>query len=206
MKERIWMIVLLLIIASISSGALGIMNIKTRPLIEKNRVLKLKEAVLNAFHIPYQHKNMEEVFEEEVKSRFLEDIPFYLHYTDKGRLDAIAFKIEGSGFWAPISAIIALKPDLETIYGMTILEQEETPGLGARIAEPGFLNRFAGKKIKPEIILVSRRKAKGDNEVDAITGATMTSKALEEIINDEVKKYRDAIIASKIIGEITHGS
>ncbi|MFQ5835274.1 MAG: FMN-binding protein [bacterium] len=206
MKERIWMVVLLLIITSISSGALGVINIKTRPLIEKNKVLKLKESVLNALHIPYQHKNMEGVFEEEVKTLFLEDIPLYLHYPNQGKLEAVAFKIEGSGFWAPISAIIALKPDLETIYGVAVLEQGETPGLGARITEPGFLNRFVGKKIKPEILLVSRRKAKGDNEVDAITGATMTSKSLEEIINNEVKKYRDAIIASKIMGETTHES
>lgn len=203
MKERIWMIVLLLIITSISSGALGLINIKTRPLIEKNKLLTLRKSVLNALDIPYQQQNMEEVFEEEVKTRFLEEIPFYIRYSEQGKLEAVAFKIEGSGFWAPISAIIALKPDLETIHGMDILDQEETPGLGARITEPEFLNSFVGKKIKPKILLVSRREAKGDHEVDAITGATMTSKALEEIINDGVKKYLDAIIASKIIGEIT---
>lgn len=206
MRERIWMIILLLIIASVSSTALGIMNIKTRPIIEKNKLLKLKESVLNTFHIPYQEKNMEEVFEKKVNIKSLDDTPIYMRYSDEEKLEAVAFKIEGSGFWAPISAIIALKPDLKTIYGLAILEQEETPGLGARITEPHFLRRFAGKKVEPKIILVARRGPKGANQVDAITGATMSSKALQDIINEEVKEYKQRIIASNIIGEVSNES
>lgn len=206
MRERVWMVILLLIVASISAGALGIMNARTRPLIEKNKALRLKESVLNALHIPYSSKNMEEAFELQVKIRLLEDVPLYLLYDEKGGLEALAFRVEGSGFWSPISAIIALKSDLETIHGVSVLEQAETPGLGARIAEPGFLDTFVGKKIRPRITLVSRTRAQAENEVDAITGATMSSKALEDIINNEVKKYRDGITASEIMGKIVHES
>lgn len=205
MKERIWMVVLLLIIASISSGALGIMNVKTRPIIEKNKVLRLKESVLNAFHISYQKKNLEEIFEKKVKVKLIDNTPIYI-YPAEGKVEALAFKIEGSGFWAPISATIALKPDLETIYGLSILDQEETPGLGSRITEPEFLRKFVGKKIKPEIVLVVRGKADKPNEIDAITGATMSSKALQDIINENVKNYREKIIKSNILGEISNES
>lgn len=206
MRERVWMVILLLIVATISAGSLGIVNERTRPLIEKNRALRSKGAVLNALHIPYDSDNMEEVFALEVKTHLLEDVPLYLLYDENGHLEAVAFKMEGSGVWAPIDAIIALEVDLETIYGMSILEQAETPGLGARIADRDFLDTFVGKKTKPQITLVSRTRAQGENQVDAITGATKTSKALENIINTEVKKYRDRIISPEIMGKIVNES
>ncbi len=206
MKERVWVIILLLIVSSVCAGILGIVNVKTRPLIARNKELNLKRAVLSALHVPYQKKELEETFEAEVKLNISDEIPFYLRYSQDGKLEAVAFKLEGSGLWAPISMLMALKPDLETIYGMAILEQAETPGLGARIVEAEFLDGFVGKRIEPEIILVSRKKAERENEVDAITGATLSSKALEEIINKESQRYREAIISSKIIEEAPNES
>ena len=198
MKERVWVIILLLIVSTVCAGILGIINVKTRPLIAKNKELNLKRAVLSALQVPYQKKELEETFEAEVQLHTSDEIPFYLRYSEEGKLEAVAFKLEGSGLWAPISMLIALKPNLETIHGMAILEQAETPGLGARIVEAEFLAGFVGKRIEPEIILVSRKKAERENEVDAITGATLSSKALEEIINKESHRYREAIISSKI--------
>ena len=206
MKERVWVIVLLLIVSSACAGALGIINVKTRPLIERNKELNLKRAVLSALHVPYQNQELEETFEAEIRLHLSNEIPFYLRYSEDGNLEAVAFKMEGSGLWAPISMVIALKPDLETIHGMAILEQAETPGLGARIVEAEFLAGFVGKRIEPEIILVSRKKAEEKNEVDAITGATLSSKALEDIINKESHRYRKAIITSKMIEEAPNES
>ena len=206
MKERVWVIILLLIVSSLCAGALGIINVKTRPLIAKNKELNLKRAVLSALHVSYQKEELEETFQAEVKLHIFDEIPFYLRYSQEGKLETVAFKMEGSGLWAPISMVIALRPDLETIHGMAILEQAETPGLGARIVEAEFLAGFVGKRIEPKIILVSRKKAQGENEVDAITGATLSSKALEEIINKESHKYREAIITSKMIEEVANES
>jgi len=202
----VWVIILLLIVSTVCAGILGIINVKTRPLIEKNKELNLKRAVLSALHVPYQNEELEETFEADVKIHISDEIPFYLRYGEEGKLEAVAFKMEGSGLWAPISMVIALKPDLETIHGMAILEQAETPGLGARIVEAEFLGGFVGKRIEPEIILVSRKKAERENEVDAITGATMSSEALEEIINKESPRYREAIITSKMIEEAPNES
>ncbi len=206
MKDRVWVIILLHIVSSVCAGLLGIVNVKTRPLIAKNKELNLKRAVLSALHVPYQNKELEETFEAEIKLNISDEIPFYLRYSEEGKLEAVAFKLEGSGLWAPISMVIALRADLETIHGMAILEQAETPGLGARIVEAEFLAGFVGKRIEPEIILVSRKKAERENEVDAITGATLSSKALEEIINKESHRYRKVIITSKIIEEVPNES
>ena len=206
MKERVWVIILLLIVSSVSAGSLGIMNVKTRPFIEKNKELKLKQAVLGALHVPYQKKELEETFETEIKLHVSDKTTFYLKYSEKGIIEAVAFKMEGSGLWAPISMVMALKPDLKTIHGVTILDQAETPGLGARIVEAEFLDGFVGKLIKPEIILVSRKKAERENEVDAITGATLSSEALEAIINNQFQLYRKTIIISEILEEVPNES
>ena len=80
-------------------------------------------------------------------------------------------------------------PDFQTIKGITIVHQEETPGLGGRIAEKEILDRFKGKKILPQLIIQRPGKAKEQNEVDGITGATLTGKAFEKVLNSEVKKY-----------------
>jgi len=101
----------------------------------------------------------------------------------------IAFQIAGSGLWGPIEGILALSPDLETIKGIAIIHQEETPGLGGRIVERDFLDKFAGKKIVPEIRLTKPDKASAENEVDGITGATATCEKFETIINSQAKEY-----------------
>ena len=80
-----------------------------------------------------------------------------------------------------------------SIRGMEILEQEETPGLGARIEEKSFREQFKGKQIEKKIIVQIKGAATGPNDVSAITGATITSKTLEKIINEVSQPYLEAI-------------
>ena len=92
-------------------------------------------------------------------------------------------------FWSPIKVIVALDEDLETIIGFKVVEQAETPGLGGRILEPWFQEQFIGKQVKPALHLVINRRGDSPNEVDAITGATETSKALDRIINSGMSRF-----------------
>jgi len=65
--------------------------------------------------------------------------------------------------------------------------------LGGRISEEDFLSGFKRKKTLPRLLLALRRKAVKANEVDAITGATMTSKALIDMINESVIDFRNTV-------------
>ena len=78
---------------------------------------------------------------------------------------------------------------METLKGIEVLDHSETPGLGGRITEESFKKQFAGKKVKPNLSIVKERKAANPNEVDAITGATNTSKGIEAFINDAMKEF-----------------
>jgi Na+-transporting NADH:ubiquinone oxidoreductase subunit C len=183
-KNRIWMIVLIIIIASISAGLLTIVNICTKQRIALNAEIKLKRSVLNVFDIPYEKREIIDIFEKKIKIQEINGQKFYQYY-EKGKPSGIAFEIKGAGFWGPISSLVAMNATLDTIKGIEILHQEETPGLGGRITEDNFKDQFKGKSVEPEI------------SVDAITGATMTSRAFKKIINENVKSFREEFKKAK---------
>ncbi len=121
---------------------------------------------------------------------------------------AVAVAFGGPGLWGPVEGYLALAADMRTIRDVTFHKQEETPGLGGEIAaactcSPSsdwrdcaarFRHQFKGKRIvgadgKPGIrILRSRSAALGPNEVDGITGATMTGEKVEEMLNTVIQQ------------------
>ncbi len=114
----------------------------------------------------------------------------FLYY--KGRnLEGIGFIATNLGYGfnkaADISLFICIGPDLETIKGIEVLDHTETPGLGGRMTEDEFKSQFIGKKLKPKLSLVRQREVVGTNEVHAITGASYTSKGVENIINESME-------------------
>ena len=100
----------------------------------------------------------------------------------------VAFEYKGSGLWGPIYGVLALKSDLKKIKGITIVHQEETPGLGGRISEEEYLKKFIGKIFSPVLVITKPDTAKGDHEVDGITGATLSCSKFGEILNNEFRK------------------
>jgi electron transport complex protein RnfG len=72
---------------------------------------------------------------------------------------------------------------------MIVLEQLETPGLGAEIDGEKFVSQFRGLATRPPISYVKGKAPEKDNEVQAITGATISSKAVVDIINKTIKQW-----------------
>ncbi len=188
MKEKISIILFVIVLGSISSGLLVGINSWTKPKVIKNKELKLKSSILDVFGIKYEKDTIESVFSQNIETFEKNGTVFYRTKTNE-----IAFKYSGSGLWGPISGVIALNPDLDTIKGIKILHQEETPGLGGRIAEQEFLSQFKNKKITPKLVIVVKEKAKQENEVDGITGATMTCKSFEELLNKDIKEHLECL-------------
>lgn len=194
-RNRIMMVFVLVVVAAVSAALLGGVYNLTQPKVLLNREMKLKTTILGAFGIPYDPDNVEQVrelFKNSIETKTVEGITFYRDYAiENGKkvYKGIALELSGSGFWAPIKMLIVLEDDMETIRAVKILEQAETPGLGGRMSEPWFTAQFKGKKIKPTFHVVSYRKANGPNEVDGITGATETSKAVDRILNEGTKKF-----------------
>ncbi|MGN0189893.1 MAG: NADH:ubiquinone reductase (Na(+)-transporting) subunit C [Candidatus Cryptobacteroides sp.] len=98
----------------------------------------------------------------------------------------------GAGLWGPIWGYIAVKEDGRDILGAIFDHKSETPGLGAKIAEEPFYTQFIGKRFSDSepMFSVVKGGAKGAADgVDAVSGATITSRALGVTINTWVKYY-----------------
>ena len=110
--------------------------------------------------------------------------------------------IAGAGYQGPIQGMLAIHGDMNTIAGLAITEEVETPGLGGRIEEPAWLAQFPGTKIRDPSgqlrFAVQRGPGTNEYEVDGITGATRTSNAMTRIIRfwvgpDGYGKFFDAV-------------
>lgn len=111
--------------------------------------------------------------------------PVYLLERD-GALLLVVLPVSGSGYQSTIRAMLALEPDLRTIAALTITQQGETPGLGARIEDPTWQARWVGKEAVDDtgqiMISIVRGEAVGPFEVDGISGATVSSNAVANMI------------------------
>lgn len=184
MNPALKIIIFVLIMGTVSGGLLVGVNNFTEPLVLMNEDLKLKSSALDAFGIPYGKSDIIAVFDNHVKILKKNEYTFYI-----AQDGSVAFEFHGPGLWGPISGIACLEKDLKTIRNIKITHQEETPGLGARIAENAYLKQFIGKLIFPKLIFMPEGRATGANEVDAITGATGSSRAFEKLINENAQKY-----------------
>ena len=193
MKSKLTMILFVLVLGSTLTTALVAVDYYTKEPIARNKLIKLRKSIMSSLRIPYTKETIDDSFSENVETQQQGQTKFY---RAKNGGD-IAFESQGMGLWGPISGTIALSPDLEQIQGLSIVHQEETPGLGGRIAEDEFLNRFKGKKIAAGLAILSPGKAKAENEVDGITGATLSCKAFELLLNEEIKKYVSVIKESR---------
>jgi Na+-transporting NADH:ubiquinone oxidoreductase subunit C len=128
-------------------------------------------------------------------------LPLYEVRQD-GQVAAYTFPIVGKGLWSTLYGYFALESDLDTVKGITFYQHGETPGLGGEIEKEWFQQNFIGKKILTDdggIMSVSvvkgtaadRYPEPGDLQhyVDGISGATITSKGVSEMVARTLRAY-----------------
>ncbi|MGN0186914.1 MAG: NADH:ubiquinone reductase (Na(+)-transporting) subunit C [Paludibacteraceae bacterium] len=124
---------------------------------------------------------------------------------DEGQLPLYVAKVDGAtkyiiplhgaGLWGAIWGYIALDDDKNTVYGVYFSHASETPGLGANIATPKFQQQFEGKHIMRDGVFASigvmkaGQTADDQEQVDAISGGTITSKGVESMLKSCIGAY-----------------
>lgn len=113
---------------------------------------------------------------------------------------AYALEMQGKGLWGPIYGFLAVSPDAGTVQGVTFDAPKETPGLGAEIMKPAYQKMWEGKKLHNGAEFVPIDVTKGSAAlacpdrtefcVDGISGATITSRGVDAMIEDTVDNYR----------------
>ncbi|MDR0970999.1 MAG: NADH:ubiquinone reductase (Na(+)-transporting) subunit C [Bacteroidales bacterium] len=119
-------------------------------------------------------------------------LPIYI-CTKQGKKQYV-IPVRGNGLWGAIWGNIALDEDLKTVVGVNFSHKGETPGLGAEITTDNFKNQFKGKTIfdgdKFTSISVIKRADKANlHQVDAISGGTMTSNGVSDMLKDCLGYY-----------------
>jgi electron transport complex protein RnfG len=109
-----------------------------------------------------------------------EEVIYYKAFDKDSKLIGVAFKAAGKGYSSTIETIVGMLTD-GTITNIKVVAQNETPGLGARVAEADFAGRF------------SNRNLPGLKEVQAITGATISSKAVIDSVRRKAEEIKELI-------------
>ncbi|MFO7154022.1 MAG: RnfABCDGE type electron transport complex subunit G [Caldicoprobacter oshimai] len=98
------------------------------------------------------------------------------------------FKVISKGYGGDVELFVGIDAKENKIENVSIISHNETPGLGAKAAEPDFLSQYTGKSAGSPLAVV-RGGATQDTQVEAITGATITSKAVTQGVNSAVEFY-----------------
>ena len=181
-------LVLTLAIAGLVSGV-AIISIyeATLPTITENKARELREAVFKV--LPGVSQMQALVYRDDelivVEAADKDEPVIYGGYDEQGDFVGYAMPAAGPGFQDTIAILYGYNPAEKIVVGMEVLESRETPGLGDKIYKDAvFVGGFSALSVEPEIVAVKKGTKSQANEIDAITGATISSKAVVRIINE----------------------
>jgi Na+-transporting NADH:ubiquinone oxidoreductase subunit C len=165
----------------------------TRTKVQANQQIAFEKAVLEVFPEIQAASNSEvhRIFTEQFEPAGVGFV-----YRVDGQAAGYAVPVEGQGYWATIKGVVGIAQDRQTVTGLAIYEQNETPGLGARITEPEFCDTFTGLILGSDSAPVGIRQGGAElneNEVHSITGATQTCMRLEKLVNDGLTQWQQQV-------------
>ncbi len=185
-----------LALAGLLSGLILVgVFLATKPRIQRNRAEALREAIykvlpgttdIEAFKLDGQALSL---FEGDPGAPTKETL-VYRGKNDKGAAVGWAVPASGPGFQDDIVLIYGFDPARRAIIGMEVLESRETPGLGDKIAfDEQFRANFKELKVDPKLKLVKKGEKTAPNQVDAITGATISCRAVVKILSKSTTEW-----------------
>ena len=169
-----------------------------KPMQDANVALDVKKQILYSLNIRgLDGQEAEAKYAEVVKSEEKAGDQLYYICDIKGEKKYV-FPLKGMGLWGGISAFVSVNDDLNTIYGAYFNHESETAGLGAEIKDSQeWQEKFQGKTIFDENgelkIAVAKKVENPSSEVDCVTGATLTSNGVSDMLREGLKKYVDIL-------------
>ncbi len=191
---------LVLVFATVFGTALAGIQIKLNPIIEANKINETMEKIPNLVLDPSEAV----VLKDEdliIQSRMIEVekngiskfYPVYDVELKDGTLAGHVAKASGQGYADKIEVLLGLDAKGDTITGLFILDQKETPGLGNRILEKPWRNQFIDKSSSATLVVVKSGAEQG-NEIDGISGATISSRSVTNIVNITISDIKPQLI------------
>lgn len=186
-----------------------------KPMQQKNQRIDKQKNILKVLNVldgskSYSSDDIQSLYGEYVQNKYvsrdgqLNDLedgnPIFLYIKD-GNIDAYAIPISGYGLWSTLYGYFSINGDGTTVRGITFYAHGETPGLGAEVEAVWFQENFVGKKIADMngtftsvgivkgTVEQAVNSSKYPHYVDGISGATVTSKGVNDFLKEALLKY-----------------
>ena len=197
-NSNVYTFVYMTIVVIIVAVLLALANQALKPRQDANILLDKQKQILGALKVDFSQADPAEVYYTLVQDTLkYENAEVYVANLN-GAVKYV-LPLSGKGLWGGIGGYLALDEDKNTIYGVNFNHEGETPGLGAKIVELPFRESFEGKHIRNAegqvvsvAVLKAGTRAEGQEQVDAISGATITSTGVSTMLNEElVNNYKE---------------
>ncbi len=191
-NSNVYTFVYMTIVVIIVAVLLALANQALKPRQDANILLDKQKQILGALKVDFSQADPAEVYYTLVNDTLrYGDAEVYVANLN-GAIKYV-LPLEGKGLWGGIGGYLALDEDKNTIYGVNFNHESETPGLGAKIVDMPFRAQFEGKHIRNAegqvvsvAVLKAGTRAEGQEQVDAISGATITSTGVSTMLNEEL--------------------
>ena len=196
-NSNIYTFVYMTVVVIIVAVLLALANQSLKPRQEANILLDKQKQILGALKVDYTNADPAEVYYTLVQDT-LKYGEQEVYVANLNGATKYILPLSGKGLWGGIGGYLALDEDKNTIYGVNFNHESETPGLGAKIVEPEFRSQVEGKHIRNAegavvsvAVLKAGKHAEGQEQVDAISGATITSSGVSTMLEVNLGEYAE---------------
>lgn len=186
-KRILYPVIFMMIITGIYTTVLASINALAKDRIETQEMLRLESAVLYTNDMLSEKEDIHSAF----ISHFIEvdgDTGTYYVLKTNDQIESYTFPFQGKALWGTVDGLITFNDDFTQILGVDFLKHSETPGLGGRIEEEWYKSQFRGIQITSPPYLSYQSGQSGN--IDAITGATLTSNAIRDMLNTFIQEIK----------------
>jgi electron transport complex protein RnfG len=205
-----------LVLVATISGLLVVLSYRvTLPFIEHNKQMAIEKALYKV--IPDAKSRRDFVISGQSVTPADDSthgVPLYAGYDANGKLKGVALETAAAGYGGVIRALFGYDPYCQCITGIEILQMAETPGIGDKIIKDAeFVKNFeslqarphaSGKGLENAIVAVKHGSKTDPWQIDAISGATISSTAVARMLNDSGQQYVPLIINNLTVLEETN--
>lgn len=208
-KSRLYIVAFAVAISAAFTAAIMVLHVATKDVVDENRQLMHEKALVSVFGFgdvaTMKKDEIRGIYREDIQSEPTDDgREFYFAFRPDAESGdspfAFAVPLHGLGFWAPVEGLLAVDLATSKCIGVVFTAHSETPGLGGRITEPEFRDRWEGLNLTPpapgrRYVYINSTPPRGGDDpqtgrhVDAISGATGTSTAVQKFTNVCLREY-----------------
>lgn len=183
--STLYSVLFMFLLAAVFTGILAALNIVTADAIEENSKIDQQRAILKAAGVDAADDEIQKIYESDFE-KVSEDPRAVYKYQSQDK-NGYVFSYEGGALWGNVVGYVGINEELSNLLGMSVYQNNETPGLGGRITEDWYQEQFRELEVGQGEFIVYKPSPEGN--VDAITGATLTSNSMKDMLNEDIQSF-----------------